>query len=95
MSWVRQEGADVVIQVRAVPRASRTQVGEVMGDALKIRVQAPPVEGKANAALTEFLADRLQLPERRVVLLAGDAGRNKRFRLCGVGEAAVRAALIR
>lgn len=73
-----------MICVRVIPRASKNQIQGVLGDALKIRLQAPPVEGKANEALVRFLADTLRLPARNIGLLSGATGRNKRLRLEGL-----------
>ena len=82
-----------MVNVRVIPRASRNQIQGVLGDALKIRLQAPPVEGKANEALVRFLADILDLPARNISLLSGETGRNKRVLLKTLDEAAARARL--
>ena len=74
------------MNVRVIPRASRNQIQGVLGDALKIRLQAPPVDGKANDALVRFLADTLNVPVRHVRLLSGETGRNKKVFLDGVDE---------
>jgi len=63
------------------------------GDALKIRLMAPPVEGKANRALQEFLAGRLGVSRSAVEILSGHASRQKRVRVSGVSAAAIRALL--
>jgi hypothetical protein len=67
--------------VRVAPRASRTAIIGLMGDgsqmALKIALQAPPVEGRANAALIEFLADLLRVSRSSVQIAGGEHGRNK------------------
>ncbi len=93
MGWLSETPAGIVIQVRVVPRASRDGVAGLLDDAVKIRLQAPPVEGKANKALLRFLADALDLPARRVSLLAGDQSRHKRILLAGIDAAAVRQGL--
>ena len=77
-----------MICVRVIPRASKNQIQGVLGDAIKIRLQAPPVEGKANEALVRFLADTLSLPARNIGLLSGATGRNTRLRLEGLDVAA-------
>lgn len=64
-------------QVRVAPRASRTAVIGTMGNALKIALQAPPVEGRANAALIEFLSAWLRIPRSSIEIAAGTTGRNK------------------
>jgi hypothetical protein len=66
------------ITVRVTPRARRTEVAEILDDGtIRIRVTAPPVEGKANAALIEFLADALKIRKTRIEIVAGDRGLDK------------------
>ena len=60
-----------------------------LGDALKVKVQAPALDGRANAALTDFLADQLGLPRRAVVLVRGDKSRQKVVRIDGLTRAEV------
>jgi uncharacterized protein (TIGR00251 family) len=78
---LRRDGADWVVEVRVQPRASRTEFAGLLGDRLKVRLQAPPVDGRANAALLEFIAECCRLPKGRVTLDAGQTGRDKRVRL--------------
>lgn len=93
MSWLQVTPAGIVLNLRVVPRASKDEVQGVLGDALKIRLQAPPVEGKANEALIRFLSKALDLPVRNFTLLSGQTGRNKRVRVAGVSESGLRARL--
>ncbi len=66
------------LTIRVTPRARRTEIGEVMQDGtLRIRVQAPPAEGKANAALVEFLAEILEVRKNRIQIVAGARGLDK------------------
>ena len=81
MQWFEDRGDHLVVHIRAVPRASRDAVAEVMGDALKVRIQAPPVEGKANAYLIKFLAKQWKIPKSSFEILSGETGRNKRLRI--------------
>jgi len=67
--------ARLTIQVQ--PRASRTEVVGLHGDAIKIRVAAPPVDGAANEALVRFLAERLGVPRSAVTITAGHGSRRK------------------
>src|SRR5450755_550699 len=76
----------VVVSVRVQPRASRDEVVGEMGSALKIRLQAPAVEGRANEALIEFLAELLKLPKPAVRILSGDRSRIKRVEIRGVSK---------
>lgn len=70
------------------PRASRNSIAGFHGDALKIALTAPPVDGKANAALREFMADEFDLPKSSVEIVSGLTGRRKTVALRGVSLAA-------
>jgi uncharacterized protein len=72
------------IAIKAIPNAPRSEVVGWLGDALKVKVHAPPVEGRANEVLCEFLADTLGLPRRAVTLVRGDTSRQKVVRVAGV-----------
>lgn len=71
--------------VRVIPRAQKNAIQGALGDALKIRLCAPPVEGAANAALVEFLAEALGIARGKVRILSGATGRNKRVWVEGLG----------
>lgn len=79
--------------IKAIPNAPRSEVVGWLGDALKVKIHAPPVEGRANEALCEFLADTLDLPKRAVSVLRGDTSRLKTVRIDGLDLAAVKARL--
>ncbi len=81
------------LAVKAILNAPRSEVVGWLGDALKVKVHAPPVEGRANEALCDFLAERLALPRRAVTVLRGDTSRQKLLRLTGLSLAEVRARL--
>jgi uncharacterized protein (TIGR00251 family) len=76
------------------PRASRTEVSGVHGDAVKIRVAAPPVEGAANDALVRFLAKRLRIAASSIRLVGGEHSRRKVVEVGGVGGEALLEALV-
>jgi uncharacterized protein (TIGR00251 family) len=80
----RRDGDDLVLEVRVQPRASRSEIAGLHGERLRIRLQAPPVDGKANAALVEFVAGLFAIPRARVTIEHGLTGRDKRLRLHGV-----------
>lgn len=90
MSFLRKDGDGVVLRLRIQPRSSANRVAGVQGDALKISLTAPPVEGQANEALVRFLAGLLGVARRRVRLLAGEASRLKVVRVEGITDAQVR-----
>ena len=94
MDWLQETPQGVTLALRLAPRAARDAVQGVLGDALKIRLTAPPVEGQANAALLRFLRDRLELPASQVHLVSGLTGRNKRVLIRGLSAAAIRERLL-
>jgi hypothetical protein len=72
------------IVVRAQPRSGRSEIAGLMGDVLKVRLRAPPVDGAANEELVMLLARALGVPRSRVELLRGAAGRTKLLRAHGL-----------
>lgn len=93
MSWLRADEEGVTLRLYIQPGAKKTEVVGLHGEALKIRLHAPPVEGQANAQLIAFLALHLAVPKRAVTLLSGEASRAKRVRVVGIGAASVAAKL--
>lgn len=85
---LREVAGGVTLAVRAQPGARKTAIAGVYGEGdaaqLKIAVQAPPVEGRANAALIEFLAETFRVPRRSVELVSGEISRSKVFLVRGV-----------
>lgn len=81
------------IAIKAIPNAPRNEVVGWLGDALKVKVHAPPVEGRANEALCEFLASMLGLPRRAITVLRGDTSRQKLLRIAGLDLATVKTKL--
>lgn len=90
---IRQTDDGVELTIRAQPRASRSEVAGPYGDALRIRLAAPPVDGAANDELVAFLADTLGVAKRDVELVRGHGGRSKTVRVRGVDAATARARL--
>src|SRR5712671_2544560 len=80
-----QDGA-VILAVRVQPRASKTEISGVLDGALKVRLQAPALEDRANEALSEFLAQLLKTPKSAVRILSGHRSRSKRVEIRGVTE---------
>lgn len=80
---IESDGA-VTFAVRVIPRSSRNELVGMQGDALKVKLTAPPVEGAANAALIAFLAKRLGVRKSAVSIVAGERNRDKRVRVEGV-----------
>jgi uncharacterized protein (TIGR00251 family) len=78
-----QQGA--ALTIRVTPRARKTEFGGIMDDGtLRVRVSAPPVEGKANAALIQFLAEVLQVRKNRIEIVAGEKGLDKIISIDGI-----------
>ncbi len=73
-----------ILAIKAVPNAPRSEIIGWLGEALKIKLHAPPVEGKANAELCTFLAKQLGLPKRAVSIATGDTSRLKRVKIEGL-----------
>ena len=80
-AWRHVDGDALVLTLHVQPGASRTEVAGLHGDALRIRLAAPPVDGKANAELVRFLAETFAVPRRRVTLMRGEASRHKVVRI--------------
>src|SRR5262245_10997587 len=76
-----------ILHIRVIPRASRTMLDGVRGEALLVRLAAPPVDGAANEALLRFVAERFEVPRRSVSLIAGERARDKRVRIEGLTKA--------
>jgi uncharacterized protein (TIGR00251 family) len=95
--WLRKDGDDVILNLHIQPGAKQTEVVGRHGDALKIRLAAPPVDGKANDALVAFLAKKLGAGringKLAVELVSGQTSRAKRVRVAGIAPTDVLKAL--
>jgi len=79
--WYQWDGEDLLLAVHVQPKASRDRIDGTHGDRLKVRITAPPVDGRANEHLLKFLACEFGVPRRQVVLITGETGRSKRIRI--------------
>ena len=95
MNCITPHSEGVLLIVKVVPRASKNEIAGLLGNALKIRLQAPPVEGKANKALVEFLADEMNVPKKQIEIRGGETGRNKQILVRGITEAEAKARLLK
>jgi uncharacterized protein (TIGR00251 family) len=87
----KSEGADgVSFAVRVQPRARRNAIVGELGDALKIALTAPPVDGRANEACIEFFAELLDVPRASVTIASGESSRNKIIRVTGLSVDALK-----
>jgi uncharacterized protein (TIGR00251 family) len=84
MVTIRDSADGASFSVRVHPRAKKNAITGEMGDALKIALTAPPVEGKANDACVEFLAKVLKVPRSSVTITSGQSSRNKVIRVAGL-----------
>ena len=85
-AWYRWEGETLILSVRVQPKASSDEIvgpceDALGGESLKVRITAPPVDGKANAHLVKFLAKIFAVAKSRVSVVAGDNGRQKRVQI--------------
>jgi uncharacterized protein (TIGR00251 family) len=87
------EQAAITLKVHLLPRASQEGIVGMHGDAIKIKVTAPPLNGKANKALTRFIAKKLNISSSQVEIIAGQRSREKLLRITGISRAAVEKAL--
>ena len=79
--------AAVTLKIRLQPRASRDGIDGLHGDALKVRVTAPPVEGRANKAVKKLLAEKFGLSPSQIEIIAGERSREKLLRISGISKA--------
>ena len=81
---IQENAGGVTFAVRVHPRAKKNAITGELGDALKVALTAPPVEGKANEACIEFFAKLLKVPRSSVSIAAGQSSRNKVIRIAGL-----------
>jgi hypothetical protein len=81
--FLKAHADGTLLSVKVVPRASKNEIGEALGNELKIKVTAPPVDSAANEALIEFLADTLGCGKSCVTLLRGQTSRHKTILIHG------------
>jgi len=86
-------GPSCKLAIKAIPNAPRNAVAGWLGDALKVKVHAPALEGRANDELCEFIAEQLGLPRRAVTVAIGDKSRQKLLQIAGLTLDEVRARL--
>ena len=91
---IRDTPSGATFQVKVHPRARKNAITGEVGDALKLALTAPPVEGRANQACIEFLAEVLNVPRSSVTIAAGESSRNKIIRVRGLSAAKVEERLL-
>ena len=80
-SCIRISGGVLFVNIKVIPGAAKSSLGEVQNERLKVRIAAAPEDGKANEELRSFLARTLDLPKRDVVVVSGEKSRIKTLRL--------------
>jgi len=86
---LREQADGVLLSIKLQPRASRNEIGEPLGEELKIKVTAPPVDSAANEALIKLLAEKLNCSRSKVELIRGQTSRHKSLKIYGLTAAQV------
>src|SRR5579864_6100079 len=89
MVAIKESTSGVTFAVKVHPRARKNAITGTVGDALKLALTAPPVEGKANQAVIEFFADLFDIPRSSVTIASGETSRNKVVRISGINRTMV------
>lgn len=87
---IRTGNGFCLIRIRVTPKSAKNEVMGVVDGCLRLKINAPPVDGAANEKAREFLAELLRLPKRDVVMERGQTAREKVFKVIGLGEAEIR-----
>jgi len=93
MTYIHTKDDGVILRLHIQPKAAKTEIAGIHGDRLKIRLKAPPVDGKANAELIRFLSDVLKIPKTRITITHGESGRQKTVLVEGMSVRDVERAL--
>lgn len=84
--WYRWQDDCLILHCWIQPRGGRDAFGEVIGDQIKLRISAPPVDGKANAHLIKFLASEFSVPQQHVSIIKGESSRQKQISIRNPGR---------
>jgi uncharacterized protein (TIGR00251 family) len=90
MIAIQESGSGVTLAVRVHPRAKKNAITGEVGDALKVSLTAPPIDGRANEACIEFFAKLLKVPRSSVTIASGQSSRNKVIRVVGLSAVELR-----
>jgi uncharacterized protein len=90
MFAIHESGQGITFAVKVHPRAKKNAITGELGDALKVSLTTPPVEGRANEACIEFFAKLLKVPRSSVTIASGQTSRNKVIRVAGISAAELR-----
>lgn len=81
VSYLRDKGEFVELVIKVIPNAKKTEIVGVENDALKVRLSALPIEGRANEELVAFFSKNFKIAKRDIEIISGELGRNKRVAL--------------
>ncbi len=84
MKKKKTDSVYIEIETKIIPRASRNEIVGIEDGVARIRVTSPPVDGKANKAVTELLSKQLDVPKKNIRIVSGEKSRNKRIRILGI-----------
>jgi uncharacterized protein (TIGR00251 family) len=87
---IKESGGAATFAIKVHPRAKKNAITGVLGDALKVSLTAPPIDGRANDACIEFFANLLKVPRSSVTIASGEGSRNKVIRVSGLSVEEVR-----
>jgi len=93
-AWIQATSDGAIVVVKVCPRAGKTEVAGLDPEWIRIRIQAPPVDGKANIELVSYFSKVFDVPKRAVEIMTGETGRLKRVRLYGVSPEQCEALLV-
>ena len=93
MAAINNSPPGATFAVKVHPRAKKNAITDIVGDALKLSLTAPPVDGKANAACIDFFAKLLKVPRSSITIAAGETSQNKVIRVAGLSAEKVRSRL--
>jgi len=79
--YYQWDNNDLLLKLKVQPKASKDEFCELMGGSMKVRITAPPVDGKANQHLIKFLASQFKVNKSQISMLSGETSREKRFRI--------------
>lgn len=94
MIEIRENKQGVFFKIKVQPRASKNEVAGLVGDALKVRLTSPPVDGEANEACIKFFADTLSIPKSSVEIINGHTSRTKTIFIKGLNKLLVQAKIL-
>lgn len=87
---IKESASGVTFAIKVHPRARKDAITGEVGDALKLSLTAPPIEGRANQACIEFFANLLKLPRSSITIASGQGSRNKVIHIAGLSAAELR-----